>query len=223
MAASSIAAFWVVSSLLIMVPGADWAYTIGAGLRGHPVLAAVGGIVLGYAAMTIVVAAGVGALVARSPALLAALTIVGGLYLMWHGATTMARPSAQSAPASNGEAANRSAPARTGQATLLRGVGVSALNPKGLLLFLALLPAVHQPGWTLAARRPARRARGGLHAQLRGLLPLRGVGRTEDPARPAGRGPRRHPVLGRRHVHHRRPPARGPPDRTMRRPLNRRL
>jgi threonine/homoserine/homoserine lactone efflux protein len=28
MAASSMAAFWVASSLLIMVPGADWAYTI---------------------------------------------------------------------------------------------------------------------------------------------------------------------------------------------------
>jgi threonine/homoserine/homoserine lactone efflux protein len=154
MAASSIAAFWVVSSLLIMVPGADWAYTIGAGLRGNPVLAAVGGIVLGYAAMTIVVAAGVGALVARSPALLAALTIVGGLYLMWHGATTLARPSAQSARASNGEPANRSAPARTGQATLLRGVGVSALNPKGLLLFLALLPQFTSPDgrWPLAVQ-----------------------------------------------------------------------
>jgi hypothetical protein len=76
MVASSIAAFWVVSSLLIMVPGADWAYTIGAGLRG--------GIVLGYGAMTIVVAAGAGALVARSSALLtdgfhAAFAVTGAL------------------------------------------------------------------------------------------------------------------------------------------------
>jgi threonine/homoserine/homoserine lactone efflux protein len=145
MAASSIAAFWVVSSLLIMVPGADWAYTIGAGLRGRSVVPAVGGIVLGYAAMTIVVAAGVGALVARSPALLGALTIVGGLYLMWHGATTLARPSA---PGGHG------APARTGQATLLKGIGVSALNPKGLLLFLALLPQFTSPHgrWPLAVQ-----------------------------------------------------------------------
>jgi threonine/homoserine/homoserine lactone efflux protein len=149
MAASSIAAFWVVSSLLIMVPGADWAYTIGAGLRGRSVVPAVGGIVLGYAAMTIVVAAGVGALVARSSALLGALTIVGGLYLMWHGATTLARPSApgtaQNAPGSTGAPAGNDAPARTGQATLLRGIGVSALNPKGLLLFLALLPQFTSP------------------------------------------------------------------------------
>ena len=153
MAASSIAAFWVVSSLLIMVPGADWAYTIGAGLRGHSVVPAVGGIVLGYAAMTIVVAAGVGALVARSPALLGALTIVGGLYLMWHGATTLARPSGPDTT-SNGAPASQSAPARTSQATLLRGAGVSALNPKGLLLFLALLPQFTSPHgrWPLAVQ-----------------------------------------------------------------------
>jgi threonine/homoserine/homoserine lactone efflux protein len=158
MAASSIAAFWVVSSLLIMVPGADWAFTIGAGLRGHSVVPAVGGIVLGYAAMTIVVAAGVGTLVARSPALLSALTIVGGLYLMWHGATTLARPSARgsapSAPASNDAPARGSHPARSSQATLLRGAGVSALNPKGLLLFLALLPQFTNPHgrWPLAVQ-----------------------------------------------------------------------
>lgn len=158
MAASSIAAFWVVASLLIMVPGADWAFTIGAGLRGQSVVPAVGGIVLGYAAMTIVVAAGVGTLVARSPVLLSALTIVGGLYLIWHGATTLARPSArgttQSAPASNGNPASESAPARTSQATLLRGIGVSALNPKGLLLFLALLPQFTNPHgrWPLAVQ-----------------------------------------------------------------------
>ena len=153
MAASSIAAFWVVSSLLIMVPGADWAYTIGAGLRGNSVVPAVGGIVLGYAVMTIVVAAGVGALVARSPALLGALTIAGGLYLMWHGATTLARPSGPDTT-SNGAPASESAPARTSQATLLRGAGVSALNPKGLLLFLALLPQFTSPHgrWPLAVQ-----------------------------------------------------------------------
>ena len=146
MAASSIAAFWVVSSLLIMVPGADWAFTIGAGLRGHSVVPAVGGIVLGYAAMTIAVAAGVGTLVARSPALLTALTIAGGLYLIWHGAATFAKPSALHTPGS--------APASTRQATLVRGAGVSALNPKGLLLFLALLPQFASPhgSWPLAVQ-----------------------------------------------------------------------
>jgi threonine/homoserine/homoserine lactone efflux protein len=145
-AVGSIAAFWAVSSLLIMVPGADWAFTISAGLGGHSVVQAVGGIVLGYAAMTIAVAAGVGTLVARAPALLTALTIAGGLYLIWHGATTFARPSALDTPGG--------APAGARQVTLVRGAGVSALNPKGLLLFLALLPQFANPhgSWPLAVQ-----------------------------------------------------------------------
>ena len=140
MAASSIAAFWAIAFLLVIVPGPDWAFTISAGLRGRSVLPAVGGIVLGYAAMTIVVAAGVGALVARTPAFLSALTVAGGLYLMWHGTTTVARPP--------GPATAAAAPARTGLGTLARGIGVSGLNPKGLLLFLALLPQFTSPRWS---------------------------------------------------------------------------
>jgi threonine/homoserine/homoserine lactone efflux protein len=140
MAASSIAAFWAIAFLLVIVPGPDWAFTVSAGLRGRSVLPAVGGIVLGYAAMTIVVAAGVGALVAGTPAFLSALTVAGGLYLVWQGTTTVARPSAPDATAA--------APARTGLGTLARGIGVSGLNPKGLLLFLALLPQFTNPRWS---------------------------------------------------------------------------
>jgi threonine/homoserine/homoserine lactone efflux protein len=150
MAASSIAAFWAIAFLLVIVPGPDWAFTISAGLHGRSVVPAVGGIVLGYAAMTVVVAAGVGAIVARTPAFLSALTVVGGLYLMWHGTTTVARPSAPRTPAPSTPAPSTpaAAPARTGRATLARGMGVSGLNPKGLLLFLALLPQFTNPRWS---------------------------------------------------------------------------
>jgi threonine/homoserine/homoserine lactone efflux protein len=92
MAVSSIAAFWAVAALLIVVPGADWAYVIGTVLGGRSVLLAVSGIALGYAGMTIIVAAGVGALVARTPASLIALTVAGGCYLMWLGSRTLIRP-----------------------------------------------------------------------------------------------------------------------------------
>ena len=98
MAASSVAAFWVVALLLIVVPGADWAFVIGTVLGGRPVLPAVSGLVLGYAGLTIVVAAGVGAVVARSPAALTALTVAGGLYLIWLGARSFARPGAHGVP-----------------------------------------------------------------------------------------------------------------------------
>jgi len=140
MATSSVFAFWMVALLLIVVPGADWAFTISAGLRGRSVLPAVSGLVLGYAAITIVVAAGVGALVAGSPAILTVLAIVGGVYLMWHGAMTFAKPSTPST--------STDAPASTDWDILVRGIGVSSLNPKGLLIFLALLPQFTNPHWS---------------------------------------------------------------------------
>jgi len=141
-AASSIAAFWVVSFLLVLIPGADWAYVIGTGLRGGPVLTAVGGLVLGYAALTAVVAAGLTALVARTPAALTVLTVLGAAYLIWLGAATLARP----------PAAGQQAGAPPGRAAVVKGAGISALNPKGLLLFLALLPQFTGTGWPLAGQ-----------------------------------------------------------------------
>jgi threonine/homoserine/homoserine lactone efflux protein len=154
MAASSVAAFWVVAFLLIIVPGADWAFTISAGLRGGSAVPAVGGLVTGYVAMTIVVAAGIGALVARSPALLTGLTVAGGLYLMWHGTRTLARPAMPGAPAGGPGGVPVGATARTRRATLLKGAAVSGLNPKGLLLFLAVLPQFTNPrgSWPLAVQ-----------------------------------------------------------------------
>jgi threonine/homoserine/homoserine lactone efflux protein len=146
MAANSIIAFWALALLLIAVPGADWAFTISAGLRGRSTLPAVGGLVLGYTAMTIVVAAGVGALVAGSPALLTALTIIGGAYLTWHGARTLVKPSAPNT--------STDTTAHTDWETLIKGIGVSGLNPKGLLIFIALLPQFTDPdtSWPLAGQ-----------------------------------------------------------------------
>jgi threonine/homoserine/homoserine lactone efflux protein len=145
MAVTSIAAFWAVAALLIAVPGADWAYVISTVLAGRPVVVAVGGLMIGYTAMTIVVAAGVGALVARTPASLTALTVAGGLYLIWLGTRTFTRPSAP-APAGPAPGSDRS--------TLVKGIGVSGLNPKGLLVFLALLPQFTTPrgSWPLTVQ-----------------------------------------------------------------------
>ena len=141
MATGSLLAFWGVAFLLIAVPGADWAFTIGAGLRGRSVVPAVGGLVVGYAGMTLVVAAGVGALVAGSPPALTALTVAGGLYLVWHGVVTFLHPSRRPVTGSvTGPASRQGA-----WVTLWQGVGVSGLNPKGLLIFVALLPQFADP------------------------------------------------------------------------------
>jgi threonine/homoserine/homoserine lactone efflux protein len=133
MAIGSVIAFWAVSFLLVLVPGADWAYVVAAGLRDRSVLPAVAGLLAGYVALTAVVAAGVAALIARWPLVLAVLTTLGALYLLWLGTTTVARrPSTPSAAAdqSNQPWVRRAA----------KGAGISGLNPKALLLFLALLP-----------------------------------------------------------------------------------
>jgi threonine/homoserine/homoserine lactone efflux protein len=139
---SAVLTFWGVCLVLIIVPGADWAFVVSAGLRGRSVVPAVGGLVLGYTVLTAVVAAGVGTLVARDPVLLTGLTVAGGGYLIWRGAATLAAPAPapdlSPAPAERA-AAPGLAPAPAGP-TLARGLGVSGLNPKGLLLFLALLP-----------------------------------------------------------------------------------
>jgi hypothetical protein len=47
MASGTMAAFWAVSFLFVITPGADWAYVIAAGLRHRVVLPAVGGLLVG--------------------------------------------------------------------------------------------------------------------------------------------------------------------------------
>jgi len=129
---ATVAAFWAVSFLFVITPGADWAYAITSGLRHRSMLPAVAGLVGGHLVATVVVAAGVAALIASMPLVLAALTAGGALYLVWLGIGTFARPSA---PHATGEIAGGS-PVRQA----VKGFGVSGLNPKVVLLFLALLP-----------------------------------------------------------------------------------
>jgi len=146
MAIGTLAAFWAVSFLLVLVPGADWAYAIAAGLRDRSVLPAVAGLLAGYAGLTAVVAAGVAAVIARSPLALTVLTAFGAVYLLWLGITTVIRPPA---PAAATDRAERSWVRRAA-----KGAGVSGLNPKALLLFLALLPQFITRGaaWPFAAQ-----------------------------------------------------------------------
>jgi threonine/homoserine/homoserine lactone efflux protein len=144
---SAMLGFAAVAFTLIVVPGPDWAYVLAAGARDHVVAPAVGGILLGYGVVTAVVAAGVGPLVAAVPMALAALTVGGAGYLIHLGARALrsgghVHPDTTTTPASS--------PLRY----LVHGVGVSALNPKGLLIFLSILPQfTHSTtGWPLPAQ-----------------------------------------------------------------------
>jgi threonine/homoserine/homoserine lactone efflux protein len=149
MPAGSIEAFWAVTLLLTFSPGPDWAYTLGVAVRGGRVGPAVAGLVAGYIGLTGVVAAGVGAAVAGSHEALSVLSAVGGTYLVWLGGTTLR--------AAGRAKFTAAASSHTRRATFLRGVGVSGLNPKGLLVFLALLPQfVDRSGqWPVAVQMVA--------------------------------------------------------------------
>ncbi|SFR91716.1 Threonine/homoserine/homoserine lactone efflux protein [Microbacterium sp. cf046] len=145
MGLAGIAAFWGMSMLFVITPGADWAYAITAGMRQRT-LPAVGGMLTGHVAATLIVAAGVGALISGLPAALTVLTVAGALYLVWLGIGTLRRPAVVYA----GEQV-----AATSSATWWwKGFGVSGLNPKVFLLFLAILPQFtdRTSDWPLAAQ-----------------------------------------------------------------------
>ncbi|MDD2056771.1 LysE family translocator [Pseudomonas sp. GD03860] len=125
-------AFWAVSILFIITPGADWAYAISAGLKHRVVLPAVGGLLSGHLIATLIVAGGVGTLVANHPLALSAMTIAGAGYLLWLGANMLARPCTPHA--------DETRTPGSWQRWALKGLCVSGLNPKVFLLFLALLP-----------------------------------------------------------------------------------
>ncbi|MBD0840202.1 MULTISPECIES: LysE family translocator [unclassified Streptomyces] len=131
MDSATLLSFLAIDLLLVCVPGADWAYAISAGLRGGSVAAAVSGLVSGYALHTVLAAAGLAVLVAGSPTLLTALTVAGAGYLVWLGWGVLRRPGVPGA----GERVQTS-----GVRVFLRGATISGMNPKGLLLYLSVLP-----------------------------------------------------------------------------------
>ncbi|MGW2417923.1 LysE family translocator [Streptomyces sp. NPDC001709] len=122
--------FLAVDLLLVCVPGADWAYVIATALRGGSVPRAVAGLVSGYALHTVLATAGLAVLVAGSPKLLTALTVAGAGYLLWLGWSVLRRPAI---PGAGDTAAGE-------RRLFLRGATISGLNPKGLLLYLSVLP-----------------------------------------------------------------------------------
>lgn len=136
---SVIFAFWCVSILFVLTPGADWAYAILAGIKGQFVFTAVSGLVIGHLIAILCVAAGVGVLVQHYPILLTVMTIWGACYLLWMGINLFLRP----AMIANETDVMQSVD--SARSWLIKGVGISGLNPKVLLLFFALLPPFIHP------------------------------------------------------------------------------
>lgn len=143
----AIIGFFAVAVTLSLTPGPDWAFSIAAGLGRRSFVPAIAGLCSGYLLHTVLLSVGIAALVATMPQVLAWLTVAGALYLLWLGFTT-AR-SWRSAGFATGDSQ------RGGRlASYLRGVGTSSINPKGMLLFVALLPQFIKP--TAALPVPAQ-------------------------------------------------------------------
>lgn len=152
---TSVAAFWAVSMLFVLTPGADWAYAISSGLRNRSVVPAISGMLSGHLAATVVVAAGLGLLLTGDPMILGVLTVVGALYIGWLGVGMVREPAgsvAKGGPSVEGGSGigggagiggGHTVTSRGGQ--FARGVGVSLLNPKVILLLGALLPPFAAP------------------------------------------------------------------------------
>ncbi len=139
-------AFWAVAIALAVTPGADWAYAIAAGTRARSVAPSILGMLTGYTLVIVVIAVGLGAVVTAFPIALTVLTVGGAAYLVWLGVSTL-----HAAPAAVNDSGEGLRARPSGQ--FLRGMGVSGINPKGLLLLLALLPQFTSPGgWAPAAQ-----------------------------------------------------------------------
>ena len=135
---ASVAAFWGISVLFVITPGADWAYAITAGLGNRSPLPAVLGMLAGHLLATLIVAAGLGLLIAGIPIVLTVLIFAGALYLVWLGIGLLRSP-ATGLHAGDGPVTG------SAWAEATKGLGISGLNPKVFLLFLALLPQFADP------------------------------------------------------------------------------
>ncbi|MGP4030516.1 LysE family translocator [Pseudarthrobacter sp. 1C304] len=132
-------AFLVVAGALACTPGVDWAYSITAGLKQRSFVPAVAGLCGGYVLHTVLLVAGLAALLTGVPGVLGWLTVAGAFYLLWLGLTTIR--SWRGASFGSVEVAVPANQLRT----FLQGVGTSGINPKGLLFYVALVPQFVSP------------------------------------------------------------------------------
>jgi threonine/homoserine/homoserine lactone efflux protein len=130
--------FLIASILFIQVPGPSLLFTIGRALtvgRRDALLSVVGN-ALGVVGQVLLVALGLGALVAASATLYTVVKICGATYVCWLGVQAIrnradARIAMQQARAAVPRSRNRS---------VLTGLTVGLTNPKTLIFFVAFLP-----------------------------------------------------------------------------------
>ena len=134
-------AFVLVAAALACTPGVDWAYSITAGLRQRSFVPAVAGLCGGYLLHTLLMVAGLTALLAGMPGVLGWITVAGAAYLLRLGVSTLR--SWRGASFSTAGIVGK--PAANQLRTFLQGMGTSGINPKGLLFYVALVQQFVSP------------------------------------------------------------------------------
>lgn len=138
-------AFLIASILFIQVPGPSLLFTIGRALsvgRREALLSVLGN-AIGLVAQVLLVAVGLGAIVAASATAYTAVKMLGAAYVIWLGVQAIRhRSDARRAMAD-------AAPVRRGHPVRI-GFTVGATNPKTIVFFVAFLPQFTDPGGPVA-------------------------------------------------------------------------
>jgi threonine/homoserine/homoserine lactone efflux protein len=130
-------AFLLTIYILIVIPGPSVLFTIsrGVALGRRAALATVLGNTSGLVAQLLLVAVGLGAILARSDAVYAVVKLIGAAYLVLLGIRSIRERKQLAGVLASGSVAPRS----LGR-TIREGFVVGLTNPKGVLIFTAVLP-----------------------------------------------------------------------------------
>lgn len=131
-------AFLVTIYVLILIPGPSVLFTVsrGVALGRRAALTTVLGNTSGLALQLVLVVVGLGSVLARSDAVFTVVKLCGGAYLVLLGLRSIRERHSLAAALAPQAAVPR--PSRT---ILREGFVVGATNPKGLIIFTAVLPA----------------------------------------------------------------------------------
>lgn len=139
--------FWFTLAVLplVAIPGPDMLLCIAQGLSRGPsgVWRAVNGVTLGYLAHAVLAAAGLAALVAASPVLFEKVRWIGIAYLAWIAIGMLRAAFSPGGPLTLPDARPLS---------LWRGFLTSFLNPKGLFVYLSIVPQFIDPIGNVSAQ-----------------------------------------------------------------------
>ncbi|SDV48296.1 LysE family translocator [Chitinasiproducens palmae] len=141
-------AFVGASILLLLIPGPTILLVISDALsnKGRSPVSTIAGVSAGDCTAMAVSLAGAGALLAASATAFVALKVVGGAYLIFLGLRSIAK--ARRA----GRHAELSASPKSAVRRFLSAWAVTALNPKGIVFFVAFVPQFVSPNASFASQ-----------------------------------------------------------------------